>query len=444
MGNEINISLREHQKGPLPKGFPTQEFISYLDEIWMNRLLYADKEFGEEPNGFEPSLRQPFFHFTYNNQIKSKNYIGFIRWGDYIFHLVPKVFEQEGHNNLQAWEHLFYWLSYCRRVVFPFARVLTFPRQIDNLAEALIYVFAKYTNGLLSENPYSQFEEVTSSGQVLKGRLNISDYIDKQFTKGNMHHLVMEHEPFVHDNLLNSIIKQVASSLQDVCRFTDTFHELQGIIFQLEEVTDMPISVNDCDRVKLNRLFTEYQLVLDMCRFFLSESYLTKDAGSLSNLSFLLPMEYIYEDFISGFLDSHFGTKFKVDSQKREWLTDQKVFQIRNDILLTERETGEKLIIDTKYKLRQSQHDAKKGISQVDLYQMVSYALRVGCRKVLLLYPNHKTSNNDIEYFSVSSPMINGSSISVFAADVPISFHDLNQADSELKQRMSDILCEII
>lgn len=443
MGNQINIKVKEHNQYSLPAGFNIEEFLSYLDDVWINRLLFAEEDFGEEPVEKEPSRKQPFFTFTHDNQIKAHNYIGFIRWRTFNFDIIPKVFEQVDESNGRVWEHTFYWLSYCRRIIFPFAKLESFPKEIDNLAEALIYMFAKHANYILSENPYSQYEEVVSTGQVLKGRLNFNSYIEEQYTKGNPHQLVMEHEPFTHDNLLNQIIKFVSSGLQNICRYTDTFHELQGVIFQLEEVDDIQITAKDCDRVKFNRLFGDYSLILDMCRFFLSESYLNRESGSLQNLSFLLPMEYIFEDYIAGFLEQHFSSSYTTNYQARSWLTDQHVFQLKHDIVLTKRETKEKLIIDTKYKLRQSKTDRKKGISQVDLYQMVSYAVRANCNKILLLYPSHKSSTWDIDHFSISSKMFNAEPIDIFAAEVPIVFDDLHRADQEVRIRLNQIFEEI-
>jgi 5-methylcytosine-specific restriction enzyme subunit McrC len=181
-----------------------------------------------------------------------------------------------------------------------------------------------------------------------------------------------------------------------------------------------------------------------MCRFFLSESYLSREAGNLQNLSFLIPMEYVFEDFIAGFLDRHFGDRYQVNYQAHNWLTDQNVFQIRHDLILTDRVTHAKLIIDTKYKLRNRKKDSKKGISQTDLYQMVSYALRANCNTVLLLYPYYAGNTLEPDQFTVSSEMIPGQNIRIFAADVPMVFDDLKRADMELGGRLKGILEGIV
>src|SRR4051812_21736449 len=94
----------------------------------------------------------------------------------------------------------------------------------------------------------------------------------------------------------------------------------------------------------------------------------------------LFPMEYVFEDFIAGFLEAEFKAQWQVEPQKsNKSLTDQGIFQMRHDIFLTnKKDTSVKIIVDTKYKLRSpdARKDPKKGISQSDLYQMTSYAFR--------------------------------------------------------------------
>jgi 5-methylcytosine-specific restriction enzyme subunit McrC len=436
MGSLLEITLREHTTKVLPADFPINQFVAYLDEAWANRLIFAKEDFGEEPTDNPQSTRQPFFDFSYQHEIKAKNYIGFVYWQEKLIEVVPKVFSNPDHDKTNIWNHLVYWLTYCRRIIFPFTTVNAYPDSSNSLPEALIYAFARFTNDILNQNPYSSYEEVLEESQVIKGRFNVNRYLNDQYTKGNPHVMVMNHEPFVYDNLLNRILKYVASSLNPICRTNDTYYELQRIRFLLDEVQDCGVIATDCDRVKLNRLHSDYGLVLDMCRFFLSESYLSHDSGNLQNLSFLIPMEYVFEDFIAGFLEQHYGAKYIVNYQAHNWLTDQRAFQIRHDLLLTDRVTGEKLIIDTKYKLRQPYGDNKKGISQVDMYQMVSYALRADCANILLLYPFHASSTQQPDYFTISSPMMPEKSIRLFAAEVPIVFEELSSAEQQLSDRL--------
>jgi 5-methylcytosine-specific restriction enzyme subunit McrC len=435
LGSKSTIILKEHQYAPLPKGFDTQAFIDYLDEVWKNRLVFGEGDMQIADTG-EYSTNQPFFSFTYDGQIKAKNYVGFTHWEGYRFEVLPKVFGEQGSQDL--WPHLTYWLSYCRNIHFPFSSLDTVFQETSDFPEALIQTFALFTRSIVQNQPFSQYEDVIEVSPSMKGKLDFNRYLNQQFSKGSPHRLVVEHSPLRFNNLLNQIIKSVATRLQGVCRFESTFHLLQDILFQLEEVDTTYITAADCDRVHINRLFEEYAQVLDMCRFFLREGQLSDEMGAYQNFSFMIPMEVVFEDFVAGFLEAHFSDRFEVSYQSRGWLTDELVFQLRYDILLRDRSSGQELIIDTKYKIRQKK-DSKQGIRQGDMYQMLAYAVRRGCDRVLLLYPG----DAPIDSFSISSEMFSGGPIRIFSAGVSFVSADLSVSDGYLEERLGSILNEI-
>lgn len=60
----------------------------------------------------------------------------------------------------------------------------------------------------------------------------------------------------------------------------------------------------------------------------------------MENWSLLFPMEFIFEDFISGFLKEHFSKEFEIEAQKSELYLHQNPngFNLQHDILLTNKE----------------------------------------------------------------------------------------------------------
>jgi 5-methylcytosine-specific restriction enzyme subunit McrC len=371
---------------PLPADFDVAGFKQYLDAVWQSRFLFD--EGGEESEG---SLNQPFLSFEYvekgmGPRVKAGKYIGFIQFEDFTFEILPKLFSEQQAD--VAFQHLQWWLFYCRNLRFPLLSIFRDANWVDNFPETLISYFARYTYELISRHPYQQYEETTETMPLLRGRLNTSEYVRQSLSRGYWHELVCDHEPFQYSNRLNQIIKFVARKLSQLCRSTETYRWLEKVLFTLDEVEDLPITLRDCDTVLLNRFYEEYELCLDMCRFFLSDHYLNRQESHQRQFSFLLPMDYVFEDFIAGVTKEFFDREFEVKIQAKGWLTEQKVFQIRNDLLLVHRETGKKLVVDIKYKVRSGgSTDAKNGVSQTDLYQMVSYALRRETDQVLLLYP---------------------------------------------------------
>jgi 5-methylcytosine-specific restriction enzyme subunit McrC len=109
------------------------------------------------------------------------------------------------------------------------------------------------------------------------------------------------------------------------------------------------------------------------------------------------------------------------------------VFQIRNDIYIPHH-----LIIDTKYKIRSNDDGLKAGVSQSDLYQMISYALRRNCKSVLLLYPAAIDSTAADTTFFIPSDMLS-EDIQIDIRNINIVFNDLQKADMTMKFRISGL-----
>ncbi len=118
--------------------------------------------------------------------------------------------------------------------------------------------------------------------------------------------------------------------------------------------------------------------------------------------AFLLPMEKIFEEFVVGFLDENRKDLDIIAQKQDQYLAstnDANVFQLIPDIYIQNKADHTKnTIVDTKYKILNQNIDLKKGVSQSDMYQVVSYAIRYEVSNIILLYPtsinNHEDSSN--------------------------------------------------
>jgi len=131
-------------------------------------------------------------------------------------------------------------------------------------------------------------------------------------------------------------------------------------------------------------------------------------------------MEYVFEDFIFGFIDKEI-TEVKAKAQSvSKALAENGTFLLKPDLFL---EIGDKNIIaDTKYKIVYSdEKDPKYGISQNDLYQMLAYAVRFKIEDILLFYPEtitHYQSNKSS--ITILDELANKTPITIKSYQLPI------------------------
>lgn len=420
-------SFKEHWK-MLP------DFVNYLAGVWQSRNCYSEfsDEISEEEQLEEKIQKQRFFDFTVDGKIFARNYVGVVQFEGIRIEVYPKIFAKKEIENVaeKKWQlNLLYWLSYCRKIKFPFSFADVSKMKFDDYLELLIYVFANYTEEIISQQPYQAYQAVEEETSFLKGRLSLENYTKHNLTTGKWQNFHCIHEPFVYDNHFNRIIKYVTRRLSAISENYLNKEKLNSILFILHDVSDIRCSADDCEKIKLNPLYRDHHYILELCKLFLSNQVIDMDSEDSKNFCFLLPMEYIFEDFFYGFVADKWPS-LNVKSQSTDNLatsSGSEVFQIRNDLFIKDR-----LIIDTKYKLRSGNDGLKAGVSQNDLYQMVSYAIRRNCKNVLLVYPTAEGSLNTASSFQIQSEMFDDE-INIEVRNIDITFDNIHEADNLIK-----------
>lgn len=417
---------------------------SLLLDIWQQRIVNKqDIETEENKNN---STYQPFLQFDGDN-VRANNYVGFIQNGEDIIEIFPKVFRGQDQPSKELMlKHIFYWFRYCRKWRFPFSQASLELKDINEFPELIIHLIANQMLETITKQPFQMYQELEEALLAPKGSINFKRYINNSLTRGHYQKVECDYEPFLFDNKVNSIIKYCARLLIGQTHFPENLRSLQEVIFILDEVEDSYCTTYDIDSINLNPFFEDYKLLLDSCKIVLSQQLYSSNTYDLTQWCLLFPMEYIFEDFIAGFLERNFSKKWKVEYQKSNaWLANKpQAFNMQHDIFLTAKDgSNRKVIVDTKYKIRHADYtnDVKKGISQNDLYQVTSYAFKRGCTEVFLIYPNITESINESDTFEIESGFPGTDKINVTAMEVPFwSMSDFDNIDQLLFTQLTRVL----
>ncbi|MCH4895968.1 hypothetical protein E0494_04560 [Marinilabiliaceae bacterium JC040] len=432
-------NLFEYQnKESFPNSFESLEF--FLDDIWRNREKSCFYN-AEKSSNIEAQRFLQFLHKT--KEIKSNKYVGVIHFEGEKINLLPKIFYKAdrtySENDVNAInEHILWWLSYCRKISFPNYETSLGGLKSD-FFEVLIYLFAKFTRELLSDSLYQQYEEIDDDLSFIKGRINTREYINENISKGRWHKISCSYDAFVFDNKFNRIVKYVANMLFTVSSNLENKKYLREILFLLDDVSDVKVCAEDCLNIDFNPMYKKFTCVKDYCYLFLSNSVSFDYKNDLKLFAFLLPMEYVFEDFIYGFIDKELKDVKAKAQDKSKFLDQDCNFSLRPDLVLEMKDRS--VIADTKYKLVYSdENDPKNGISQSDLYQMLAYAIRFKIDEIYLLYPNtiYDLSNENSKIVAVDE-FADDKNINIMACQLPIinmdAFNDEYFTDDSLRYK---------
>jgi 5-methylcytosine-specific restriction enzyme subunit McrC len=403
--------------------FPKDHFDDlevFLDDIWSKREK-SSYYFNEEDNRVEQQRFIQFLHKT--KTIKSNKYVGVIHFEGKTINLLPKIFYKgenpKNHEVNAINKHILWWLSYCRKLKFPNYLSGLHSEKAD-FFEILIYLFSKYTRELLNSSIYQKYTDVNEELSFVKGRIDFNAYLRDNLSKGRNHKISCEYDTFQMDNDFNRCVKYVSKLLVSITKENQSRRYLNDILFILDEVEDINISSDTMKRMKFNPMFSNFETIRDYCVLFLDNSVSFNYKNDLKLFAFLLPMEYVFEDFIFGFIDKEIDEVKAKDQDTSKYLAENKKFQLKPDLILEF--DDRKLIGDTKYKIvYQDKNDLKKGISQSDLYQMIAYAIRFKVNEIVLFYPNtinNQTPNNS--ELSIIDELADNEEIQIKSFQLPI------------------------
>ncbi len=402
--------------------FPEEQFESlemFLDDVWAKReksSYYSDEENREETQRFIQFLHK-------NKELKSNKYVGVIQFEDQTINLLPKIFYKGEKINVADVKainlHVLWWLSYCRKLKFP-NYLSGLQSEHADFFEILIYLFSKYTKELLSSSIYQKYIEVERELSVVKGRIDFNAYISNNLSKGKYHKLSCVYDSFEMDNEFNRGVKYVSTLLLSFTKELQSKRILSDILFILDDVKDTNISSDQMKRMSFNPMFSSFETIRDYCILFLENSVSFNYKNSLKLFAFLLPMEYVFEDFIFGFIDKEMSSVKAKSQVCSKYLDEATDFRLKPDLHLEV--DGRRFIADTKYKIVYSdEKDPKKGMSQNDLYQMIAYAIRFKTTEIVLYYPN--TIDNfqgKVKEIDVVDELANNQKIEIRAYQLPI------------------------
>lgn len=402
---------------------------AYLHTIWQNRHVF-----------FQPSptneSTQRMFDFD-EHHIRARNYVGFLRFEGQDIYVLPKIFASQASTpspNL-CFAHLLYYLGYSQRVRFPFSLARTHTSHSLLLPEICIFLFASYTEHLLTEQPLHLYQERTEELDFLKGQLAIDQYLKENIATGNWQKLQSRYAPLLYDNQFNQLVKYTARWLLSVSQHAPSLARLQRIIALLQNVSDVSMTYEDCLKIRLPEAQAAQQAIADMCAMFLGNEMINYEAGQKYNFAFLLPMELVYEDFVAGFVQTHCAQWHPQRHPKQHLATTNQgkaVFSLQPDLWLNKLD----IITDTKYKIREAPfRNAQTAVEESDIYQMLGYAVGYRCTHVVLLYPvsyGQQRASTPSETFSIESELL--------SKPVQISAESINITTSQTGAQFTSVL----
>lgn len=441
---EIRLFEQEQCSAFLSSAKEIIDFQQYLNRIWANRRFFFPDE-----DQLKQHSQNILFHK--GKQWQSLNYAGFIRYKHCHIHLLPKLFQNDPKvSSMLVFRHLLYYLSYSFRQKYPYDISDWGETKGLSLPGFWISLFVNAVEEFLMDAALYAFENKKSLS--FKGKPDFPTYYHRKLPSGQWHQISCFSDTGSHNHPLYQLIQFVLKLLVHSKLEDELKQKTEELSLKLNHIPSRSFSLRDCVALRLPPWESKAIWLLECCKMLLASGWDTgKKESGLKGISFLVSMPKLYEEFIFAFINEHFP-ELNAEKQSFSYLAKEKesgkeAFLIRNDIFLPSRQ----LLIETKYKIRKGKGGHNNyGIETNDIYQVVSYALARGIRKILMIYPANYSAgsaNNPIQTFVVADKFSDEKNIQITVADLELCCVNVPflkmELDNKIKNQLKKIIFEI-
>lgn len=276
-----------------------------------------------------------------------------------------------------------------------------------SLPEILINRFLKTLANLVRQGIRKDYQRIESEEKFLKGRLMVAQQLRQPAGRQHLNQIAYDllSDNRAENRLIHSALVQVANWSKSA--------ENQKLARELRfAFNDVPKSINyrsDFGLWQNTRDLISYRALLPWVRLILNQECPFTIRDQHAGISFLFPMEKLFEVYVTTQLQKHLGSLgYQVRAQMQsQYLSDTpKAFLLKPDIVIMDTHQNPIAILDTKWKLinedavyDNGEPDAKSGVSQSDIYQMFAYGHKYleSIGSLVLIYPKWSNFNSRLK-----------------------------------------------
>ena len=331
--------------------------------------------------------------------ITAKNYVGIITMNDgTTIEILPKVYSaiEDDANASRTKKLLIDMLKTLRDSPYKALQTTNVNIEKMNVFEIFIRMFVDEVFYIVKRGLKCSYETIEENATFFRGKMKFSQQIRHNYIHKERSYV--EYDAFTVNRPENRLLKATLQYLYRHSTSSKNRNDLKLLLNAFGEVEPSVDYKGDFDKYVPERNTKDYATALLWAKVFLMGKSFTSFAGSEVALALLFPMESLFESYIATLLRRSLDASiFTVSAQDRSYHLFEEpkaVFQMKPDIVVTNKVQDTFFIMDTKWKVL-SEEKANYGISQADMYQMYAYQKKYDAKNVTLLYPKTELVQND-------------------------------------------------
>lgn len=357
--------------------------------------------------GLERELPKNAINWGYHS-VRFSQHCGVLNLGTDTIEILPKIAGKEGNPDMCR-KVLLRMLYAAKRVKTPPVGTASINLQKYYLLDVFILHFCEELFRQLRAGALLRYVSRSDNISVLRGKLLIEQQL--KFNIAHKERLFCKFDELVEDNEFNQYIKCALQIANGVAKMRHVKRKTTELLWRFDAVRDLPVSEFQTRPFVFTQDVSRFEYVFQQCDWFIKKLRQDVVAGENQSIALMFDMNRLFEEFLAVRLKKSArreGYRLKVQEPQKYLVKNlsRPLFKMKPDLALLDSKNKVVEILDTKWKVL-DKDEAKYGISQPDIYQMIAYGTRYDCNRLTLIYPKQdKISDKEIELKVQESDLI--------------------------------------
>ena len=386
--------------------------IVFTKALWEKLAIYHEQHQGK------------YYQLLYNG-VKFTQYVGVIQIGKCTIEILPKI-DRLLERQSNKWQRvLLDMLDICQFIKLDTQGFGQVQLRSNAILSTYFRLFLEGVKGLIKKGIPRQYAPKEGNNKFLKGQLVLPKHL-----RHNLHRpeqFYTRYQTFQEHHLLTQVIHEALKILRQLYLPS----QLQLLLTQVQIAFPSPPpyqwNSRDFEQLLQNPRYHSYKRIIELARLILMNFSSDIRYGQHQLLAILFDMNILFEEYIFQQLKNTSGVPIKISRQRSIPFWQRR--SIRPDIIMEI--NGEKIVLDTKWKVLKSASPAME-----DLKQMYIYCRYFKAKKGILLFPcaDHETVQ------SVATPFLDKAS----EITCQVQFFNVINKDGQLKRNLGQEILQII
>lgn len=270
--------------------------------------------------------------------------------------------------------------------------------RIDQIFDLVAHYFAVVIERRLAAGLYRTYALQAENLNFVRGQIRFREDMLRNSILRNK--IFCEFTEFTADIPDNQVLRQACRLLSGAARSSSLRKRFMQFDHRLGEVSLGRFSGRDIRSFQYNRFNMDYKLIHDLCSLFIEGSSLSESDGPVQSGTFLINMNYLFEQFITEALIDRQPAGYAVRGQEPSYLDVDRKVHIIPDVVV--RSGGAvSVVLDCKYKLIEPDQ-----FINTDVYQVFSYCQAFKVSAGLIVSPRSEVSDPSEVRIKNDGPLI--------------------------------------